>query len=745
MKKTGYRRLLFSYAPIFFFLVTVLLIVFFISIYEMTRKEAERANGVFAEHVMQTLNYSLKSVDQLMIKEILTNETFAKFFAPGHSTDSYLSYEVSEKMKDLMNTVPYVHSAYLYRRDDNMVLSGNIYTKADLYGDREFLTTYAYAADSKTYQWSDPRPFSEFSSDRAVTVVSLVKKVPLLSGSQGLIVVNVSTDTLVGIFEELAQSDLSQLVLTDSRGLPIVKRGAAGGQAAPALVPEEQRGAALVSEVSGWKIYASMKGRGAFGIFSALSYSWLGLGLIGIIVCLFWLVQASRKQYKPVEAIVNRVGRLAQRRTAEWSSKVDEFGYIEQSIDRLVAHAEALEKQASEGSFYRRKVLFQEIMEGQRMLEAREWETEAASIGWSAGQGGYAAVIVEVDKYAQFQEAYSEKDQYLLKFVLVNVLQEMAKKEGMPHWQDWLSSQQLNILFQLHPGMEGRLSEVMEQVRGWVAANLSFTITAAVGGMVSDLNEVVVSRDDAERTLRYKSTLGANRVITPPVWNDKERHGIYEQLQSIHELAMQYRLGDEQWISTFHRIGDALRQGMYERAEMVNLISFLQFQITREMEELSAEYRGLWEQQLSGIGTLLSSFETVEELTSRLYDILADASSQIALLREQRSVNGVIQQAKAYIELHYANPDLSLVQLGDLYRLTPTYLSRMFKEEVGEKLVDYVAKVRMEAAKHLLLTTNDPIQDIALHVGYVHAFSFIRIFKKLVGCTPGDYRKERAK
>jgi two-component system, response regulator YesN len=49
--------------------------------------------------------------------------------------------------------------------------------------------------------------------------------------------------------------------------------------------------------------------------------------------------------------------------------------------------------------------------------------------------------------------------------------------------------------------------------------------------------------------------------------------------------------------------------------------------------------------------------------------------------------------------------------------------------------------LRMEHAKTLLLQTDEPINDIAMSVGYIHAISFGRTFKKVVGVTPGDFRK----
>jgi two-component system response regulator YesN len=101
----------------------------------------------------------------------------------------------------------------------------------------------------------------------------------------------------------------------------------------------------------------------------------------------------------------------------------------------------------------------------------------------------------------------------------------------------------------------------------------------------------------------------------------------------------------------------------------------------------------------------------------------------------------LIHEVKNYIEEKYANRDLSLNHLSEEFNLSSRYLSRLFKDEFGEKFVDYLVRVRIEHAKKLLQETPESVHGIALKVGYLHSFSFIRVFKKMVGVTPGDFRK----
>ncbi|MFK4168606.1 helix-turn-helix domain-containing protein [Paenibacillus lautus] len=71
-------------------------------------------------------------------------------------------------------------------------------------------------------------------------------------------------------------------------------------------------------------------------------------------------------------------------------------------------------------------------------------------------------------------------------------------------------------------------------------------------------------------------------------------------------------------------------------------------------------------------------------------------------------------------------------------------LSKLFREETGQKFVDYLIELRMNHARRLLEETLLPVQDIATEVGYSNAISFGRMFKKLMGMSPGDYREQAA-
>ncbi|CAM4056145.1 response regulator [Paenibacillus alkaliterrae] len=100
----------------------------------------------------------------------------------------------------------------------------------------------------------------------------------------------------------------------------------------------------------------------------------------------------------------------------------------------------------------------------------------------------------------------------------------------------------------------------------------------------------------------------------------------------------------------------------------------------------------------------------------------------------------VIAEIQKYMEEHY-NTDLPLQHIAAKFFLSREYISRRFKEKTGVNISEYLEQIRIEKAKLYLLNPGVKISQIAEMVGYQDEKYFSRVFKKLTGRTPNEYRK----
>lgn len=104
----------------------------------------------------------------------------------------------------------------------------------------------------------------------------------------------------------------------------------------------------------------------------------------------------------------------------------------------------------------------------------------------------------------------------------------------------------------------------------------------------------------------------------------------------------------------------------------------------------------------------------------------------------------LVQQVIDYINAHLPEK-LSLGVVATYFSVNPSYLSDLFRRETGFTLTSFVARQRVCQAERLLLTSNEPVAQVAAQVGILDVNYFTHLFKRINGLPPGQYRKENKK
>jgi len=126
-------------------------------------------------------------------------------------------------------------------------------------------------------------------------------------------------------------------------------------------------------------------------------------------------------------------------------------------------------------------------------------------------------------------------------------------------------------------------------------------------------------------------------------------------------------------------------------------------------------------------------------------DIGRDSQSQFAIFRGQRNHGDAdIQKVQDYIEKHYEDK-ITIETLANLIHLGRRTFERRFKEATNNTPIEYIQRVRIEAAKLSFEASRKNVTEIMFDVGYTDTKAFRGIFKKITGLTPIEYRNRFAK
>ena len=135
-----------------------------------------------------------------------------------------------------------------------------------------------------------------------------------------------------------------------------------------------------------------------------------------------------------------------------------------------------------------------------------------------------------------------------------------------------------------------------------------------------------------------------------------------------------------------------------------------------------------------------TSYENMYDVTQAMIIDYAQAALKIKATLYSPKINKVVQ----YIELNLMN-ELNLRQIAAYVNLAPAYLSRVFNQEIGMSLAQYITEMRMAKASELLMRTSLTVQTISEQIGFKQMSYFSQKFKQHFEMTPLQYRNKYQK
>lgn len=135
---------------------------------------------------------------------------------------------------------------------------------------------------------------------------------------------------------------------------------------------------------------------------------------------------------------------------------------------------------------------------------------------------------------------------------------------------------------------------------------------------------------------------------------------------------------------------------------------------------------------------LMTREQNIDELCYLLQDVVE--SFMDAMFSDKDKGNPHIRQALRHIAANYARP-LTLASVAEEVGLSPGYFSSLFHDIVGVSFREHLCRVRIEESKRLLLSSDYSLTDIAAAMGFTDQSYYCKVFKRVVGLPPGQYRK----
>ncbi|MDQ0169363.1 response regulator transcription factor [Paenibacillus tundrae] len=381
---------------------------------------------------------------------------------------------------------------------------------------------------------------------------------------------------------------------------------------------------------------------------------------------------------------------------------------------------------------------FQDIVSG--FINEKEIMVRAEELQFRIRSDQLVIIKFFVNYYEKAKKKYIEKGEKLLRFSLLNIMEEIIPSK----WEKeifvessseyWVVVNVLPETSSIHDDLNKLCTKLLSSIKDFM--NLS--LTAAVSTIVSDFRYIRKACEQAEFALHHGFFTGSNQVLH---YNDvlqaPPRQEVHEMLNPEQErnflklwVSKDYNSAKD-FLQTIRSDLEAQRANESSvRKQYILLMETIQSHLSRGTErgKRNSTEKSPYEIVLKG--------ESWEDIHQDMLDYIAyyfKANSQD--MQEHTHADVAIEMINKY----YAE-DISLQGVANQINVNPSYLSRLFKQEKGENFITYLTRVRMEHAKNYLLSKELRVYEIAEKVGYHNYTYFSKIFKRSVGHTPEEYR-----
>lgn len=374
------------------------------------------------------------------------------------------------------------------------------------------------------------------------------------------------------------------------------------------------------------------------------------------------------------------------------------------------------------------------------MHNVPEPKVEKLNLGYL--KGNLYFLCVGIDYYEKFTHGYTDKKKQDLDTQIISLAENFLSTYKNLKGEVFNGKQgEINLIIKLESNLSNQESyklihtfgiDLLTEIRN----KTKFMVTAGVSNPFSDIQKISVAYRNAQTAYNFKIFFGCGRVIhfEETVGSIKNEKEVYLDIRVLQQYI--YDMRRNEVANYIQKIFCSIEKDKnleivnFVSLEMVSILSNIYSHINKNDEDILDKKREFYEQ--------IKYFETANELKdwfiksfNHLIDLIQSAYDKD---------KNVIAKALDFIYLNY-NKNISLQTISDHVHLSKNYFVNLFKREMGETFVEHLTKFRIEKAKQMLKDNNLRNCEIANLVGFKDERYFYKVFKKMTGVTPTQYKK----
>lgn len=746
-KKSYFRNLCFSYG----LMLLVLFLIFIIMssvLNNIIAAERESMISYMSTNLKNNMDDEILRIEQL-VAQISIQDEITKLIETNDAVSGFEEYEIVRKLKEMCVLNPTIDKIYLYKKNSGKIISSESATSIDVF--------YEATHNSESFSVESWTRFLNENHNKTLTTLPNVKpgevyityaqtlpfsvleernlQLIILLNPDRIIHETIENDAIV--CEQFAILNKAGDILYSYGNLVSADEMRDFAENMNDVIKTKTSGEKVViqtvrSKVVSWR-YVMVLSREIYNEqMRFFTIALISCGALYLLIGIYLVFLFSKKNYAPLKNLMNRVGKAETDAGNKVSS--NEFEVLSAQFEAIYNENLKMQKLSDENIGQLQTEYLKGLLENviNHKSPAKEYSPER--YGLEVISDRFSVILIKIENLEEMFsiEAVGLKPDSI-RYAIANVAEELIDMQGCKGYCITLQNDSMAAIVNFPEETEnGQAAEkilraIITEMKSFFEKCYYAALSFSSSNELHSLRDLNMSYGQVLEAMDYRLIRGKQQIIFYQEICDK-RNDYHYDADMEYELASGIKNGD--YPKTQKLINEMFEENVYSERLTVEAMRLFLFELLRTlMRYVPREYVPSMEKLMT---------DTARETQEKVLSALKEYSDLI----KNQTDKPVGLRVMEYVEENYQNPDLGVSMLGEIFGLTPSYLSRLFKEQANENMLSYIHRVRISHSKDLL-DSGMSLKDIAEQVGYLSVGGYNRVFKKYEGISPDKFRKRK--
>lgn len=688
--------------------------------------------------------------------DVSRDKNILDFFYSSSADETKVLLQVYDTVSSITFGNSFIDSIYIYRKSDDSLISsreGIIFSVSSLTNpERKCVninTVTKIMSSSENKYWITPSENSEYWGKKRI--ISFAQSIPYFSHSEkiGCVIININEEMFFKSINNGSDKSTGQLVVIGPDGKifshsdPLELFQNHGNISYPREILSKDEGfitytmngktfgiSWLKSSLNDWR-YVSITPIDALNrqVLIAKQFA-IFVTLLVILTSIIFLRFITSFLYRPFKQFLKV---LTKGLPVQVEANTDDLATINKLITNLSDKVEEMDETIRQNHGVIEYKIALDMIYGRNFNSLEEVNERLKILHKSFEFHNFSIIVSEIDGHG-LEKLNTEQYEFII-YKIINLINDFLSPDCI-HLSISIQHNRIVTItnYENIEDFQGILSRLMETLKD----DPGISCNIALSNPTSDVLKLSKIFEEASNCLKYGYIYNYGNIFTCDRIEQLENNNKCFDMTAVEDLVPLFKacktaILNEEVIKIFSLLGN----GNYNYNEVQNVLAQFTSLICRIIKDQNIKNQKL---DRNKILTDFNSIITLDEYLQWLLSLI-DIYMENVHIRDSSMDMDFIDKVMDYIADN-VDKQISLNSIAEKFRISPNYLSKIFKENTGINFSDFVIDKKLQKAKELLLSERDAsISKVAEQLGYFNTPYFISIFKEKFGTTPSKCRK----